>query len=391
MSMGVRKIENAVKVITYFERPSRHTPDGKMIIIVGEEHIVYYGSLPYDDIPIVQIICKEVAGQFFGKSIIEELIPLQRAYNGCENRIHEYIKRVAIQSYMVEEGSVDEDDFEQNAAIPGAILSYKKGFALPATVKNGDLPRTILDEKAGLIRDMEYVAGVSQLMVNSRLPSGVTSGRAIENLRDIDNTRLSLTGDYIRNGVKNVGKMWLHIYKRYANTYRIINYLGSNEIGKSIVCTNEDINSYDIEFDTENELLFSEDMQRERFIELFKMGFFADSTGQIPEQVKRKAIEYMKMGNYTDIMSIDTLQTQAAQRENVFFENGVIPEISDIDNHEIHIDEHTRYCLQMKYQILKMKKPEFAGLMLQHIQVHQRITETNQKQRLLEAQALQRS
>ena len=77
-----------------------------MIIIVGDEHLVYYGPLPYSRIPLTQMMCRESAGQFFGKSIIEDLIPRQRAYNGCLNRIHEYIKRIAIQGFYTEEGSI---------------------------------------------------------------------------------------------------------------------------------------------------------------------------------------------------------------------------------------------------------------------------------------------
>ena len=35
---------------------------------------------------------------------------------------------------------------------------------------------------------------------------------------------------------------------------------------------------------------------------------------------KKGMLEFMKIGNYTDIMNINSLQIQAAQRENVFFE-----------------------------------------------------------------------
>jgi hypothetical protein len=48
---------------------------------------------------------------------------------------------------------------------------------------------------------MEYVAGVSQLMVSGNPRSGVDSGVAMQTLRDIDNTRLALTGNNIRDAV----------------------------------------------------------------------------------------------------------------------------------------------------------------------------------------------
>lgn len=386
VTIGHRTIDNAEKVITYFERPSKHKPNGQMIIVIGDSELVYYGDLPYSRIPIVQSVCIEVAGQFFGKSAIERLIPLQRAYNGCVNRIHEYIKHIAIGSYITEEGSIDIEEYEQNGQAPGAMLVYKQGSQAPIPIPNGVLPNEIMTERYNLKNDMEYAAGVSQLMVYGSTPSGVTSGTAISNLMEIDNTRLSLTGDNIRNAVRKLAILWLEIYKRYATTHRIVNYVGGNNIGKAIVWSNEDINSYDVDYVTENELLTSEEKQKENFFNAFNMGLFTDKNGVIPTRVKQKAKEYMKCGNYTDIMTIDELQIQAAQRENVFFENGVIPELSEFDEHEIHIEEHLRYILQMDFQILKNRKPEYAQALENHLRQHKEIVAMEEQQKMMQMQ-----
>ena len=383
VTIGHRSIDNAEKVITYFERPSKHKPNGQMIIIIGDKELVYYGDLPYSRIPIVQSVCIEVAGQFFGKSAIERMIPIQRAYNGCVNRIHEYIKHIAIGSYITEEGSIDIEEYEQNGQAPGAMLVYKQGSQPPVPIPNGVLPSEIMQERYNLKQDMEYAAGVSQLMVYGQAPSGVTSGKALDNLMEIDNTRLSLTGDNIRNSVRNLAIVWLEIYKIYATTNRIVNYVGGNNIGKAIIWSNNDINSYDVDYVTENELLMSEDMQKQRFFDAYNMGLFADKDGRIPERVKQKALEFMKCGNYTDIMNINQLQIQAAQRENVFFENGVIPEVSDFDEHEIHIEEHLRYVLQMDFQLLKKKKPEYTQALENHLRQHKQIVAEEEQQQMM--------
>lgn len=385
VTIGHRTMKNAEKVITYFERPSKHKPNGRMVIIIGDKELVYYGDLPYSRIPIVQTVCIEVAGQFFGKSTIERLIPLQRAYNGCVNRIHEFIKQIAIGSYITEEGSVDVEEYEQNGQAPGALLVYKQGSAPPVPIPNGNLPAEIMQERYNLKQDMEYAAGVSQLMVYGQAPSGMTSGKALNALTEIDNTRLSLTGDNIRNSIKNLAILWLEIYKKYATTRRVVNYVGLNNIGKAISWTKDDINSYDVEYVTENELLMSEDAQKQRFFEAYQMGLFTDKSGVIPTRVKQKAKEYMKVGNYSDIMTIDELQIQAAQRENTFFEDGVIPEVSDFDEHDIHIEEHMRYVLQMEFQILKNKKPEYAKALEDHIRIHKDVV-AQQEQAMMMAQ-----
>ena len=385
VTIGHRTLTNAEKVVTYFERPSKHKPNGQMIIIIGDDNLVYYGDLPYSRIPIVQSVCIEVAGQFFGKSAIERLIPIQRAYNGCVNRIHEYIKHIAIGSYITEEGSIDIEEYEQNGQAPGACLVYKQGSNPPVPIPNGNLPQEIMTERYNLKNDMEYAAGISQLMVYGNAPSGVTSGTALNTLREIDNTRLALTGDHMRNAVRKLSILWLEIYKKYATTRRILNYVGGNNIGKAIIWSNEDINSYDVDYITENELLLSEDAQKERFFEAYNLGLFTDKNGVIPARVKHKALEYMKCGNYSDILSIDQLQIQAAQRENVFFENGVVPEVSDFDEHEIHIEEHLRYILQMDFQLLKNKKPEYAAALEDHLRKHKETVAMEEQKQMMAA------
>ena len=370
LALGKTTVKGAEKLITYFERPSRRRPRGRMIILVGESELIYYGDLPYEEIPIVQCICREVAGQFFGKSAIEDLIPRQKAYNGCLNRIHEYIKTIAIGRYIAEDGSIDIDEYEQNGVAPGGVLTYRAGAEPPVPMPNGQLPAEIMAERHNLKSDMEYVAGTSQLMVIGDLPSGMTSGTAINNLMEIDNTRLSLTGDYVRNSVKSLAILWLKIYKTYATTKRVMDIAGTNSIGHAITWCSDDINSYDVEFTTENELLQSEDAQKEAFFNAYNLGFFTDENGRIPQRIKQMGINYMKLGKYSELMGINELQMQSAQRENSFFENGSLPKVSELDDHDTHIEEHMRYVLQMKFQILKQRKPEYAKALEEHIAMH---------------------
>ena len=371
MALGHRSEDDAVTLITYFERPSRRYKDGRMIIIC-EDELIYYGELPYGRIPLVQTIAREVPGQFFGKSVIEDLIPKQRAYNGCVNRIHEYIKRFVIQSYAVEEGSVDVEEFEENGQTPGYLLKYKTGANPPTPLPNGVLPSEIQSERYNLVRDMEYVAGVSQLMTSGAAPTGVTSGVALEAIRATDDTRLSLTGDHIRNSVKALAELWLEIYKIFAKNSRVLNCHGGNGLGSVLIWSGEDISSYDIEFVAENELLYGEDAQKQRFFEAYNLGMFADENGRIPTRVKMRALEHMKTGNYTELMNIDLLQLQTAQRENAMFADGVLPRLKKIDNHDIHIEEHMRYILQLDFDILRQKRPEYAQSFEEHIEEHKK-------------------
>lgn len=388
MSLGHKTVSDSAKVFTYFERPSKHLPDGKMIIVIGDEHLVYYGGLPYGTIPIIQQVCREVPGQFYGKSFIQDLIPLQKEYNDCKNRLHEHIKHTSIGNIAAEEDSIDIDEYAENYLGNGRILTYKRGTQPPHYIQTPNLPGEIVHEIQQLKNDMEYVAGVSQLMVTGATPSGVTSGTAIENLMQIDNTRLSLSGDHIRTAIKNLSILWLRLYKMFAKTPRIVSYVGSNDIAKALTWSSEDIEDTDVEFTTENELIESEEVQKQKFIEAYNMGLFTNDQGVIPERFKAKAREYMKLGTYSEMLSLDELQLQAAGRENAFFGEGVLPEISEFDNHVIHAEEHERYVLQLKYKLIKKKQPELCKLFEAHIRQHKELSERAEVEKQMRMQQM---
>lgn len=364
-------VHNAAHVLTYFERKSRRYPDGRMAIAINDT-MIYYGTMPYDEIPIVAQKCKETPGIFFGTSWIENVIPMQRAYNGVKNKIHDYIKTLVANTIIAEDGSIDADEFAENGAQPGGILTYRSGSTAPHPLEYDELPDTITNESYQLVNDMEYAAGVSQLMVVGSTPSGVDSGKAIENLRNIDNTRMSITAESIRNAVKRMAVIWLEMYKKFACGYRVVNIVGSNDVGSALAWCSEDINSFDIKYDTENELKLSEEQQKETFLQAYQMGLFTDDNGMVDRRFKEKALEMMKIGNYSELMGEGEQQRQNARRENSFFERGVVPEIGDFDDDETHINEHKGYALQMDFTLFKRKSPELAQLFVEHIKAHEK-------------------
>jgi hypothetical protein len=367
LSMNKAKVENCQKVVTYFERASKAFPRGRMAILVGDSDLVYYGVMPYGEIPLVRTVCKERAGQFFGKSVIEELIPLQRVYNNACNDIAEWVKRLKSPQHFVLQGSVDIDEYEEHANEPGAVLTYRDPAAPPHTVQTTQFSGEVFTQKHDLERQMEYVAAVSQLMVYGQTPSGVTSGKAIENLRDIDNTRLALTGDYIRAAVLEMAKIWLSLYKRYANTYRVIRYTGKNGIGSAIVWSKEDITSYDVEFSTENELMSSGDAQWQRALQLLTAGVQDQNLyDEVVEQIRT----YIKAGVHNSELTINELQEQAAVREFVFLREGVLPTVKEIDDNVIHAKCHLKDLLQLEFQLMGQNSPETYNYALSHYNEH---------------------
>jgi len=372
MSFSPRICEDSVKVVTYFERQSRRYPGGRLIICASDK-VLFYGALPYDEIPIVALKCKDIPGQFFGRSVIEELIPLQRAYNGCKNKIHDYIRTLASNPLLVPEGSIDDiDALVECGTAPGSVIEYDADRGKPSPLIFQSISGEVRQECDDIVREMEYVAGVSQLMVTGSRPSGIVSGTAIERLQRIDNTRLSLTADGIRAAIRALALVWLKIYKRHAKTCRVISIAGQSEMSSVFTWTGEDINSFDVVFDSENELKNSEEKQRENFLTAMSMGLFNDEDGKLPRDFKDRAIEMLRLGAYGTLMSENELQLKNARRENNMLCRGTLPELDIYDDDELHAAEHKRFALQMQFKLLRKKEPILARAFDDHISEHTR-------------------
>ena len=92
--------------------------------------------------PIVEMIIKKSPKSFtdkelYGKgSIVDRLIPYQRAYNATKNRQSEYLNRLMYGNLFVEDGSVDIDTLENEGLAPGKILIYRQGAQMPKLVES---------------------------------------------------------------------------------------------------------------------------------------------------------------------------------------------------------------------------------------------------------------
>lgn len=372
-TLNSQEVENACRLVTYMERPGRRHPDGVLAMIVNGEHLVHYGTMPYDDIPLQKYTSFEVAGQFFGKSFIEDEIPLQRAYNNLVNMIHSHARRVAVSSYAVEEGSIENiEDYQCEGLEPGGFLIYHSGSNVPIPIQVPNFPSQLLNERVQLENHMMYVACLSILQAEGSTPSGVTSGTALNTLQSNDNTRLALQGGYLRECMRHLAKTWLSIFKRYASLHRAVQYVGTNDVGSAIIWSRENITDYDVIFDTQNELEVSEAEQRERFLQAYQNGAFTDASGKIPQKIKNKMASLSQGDYYKSLMSVNERQIQRAERENALFsERLIIPRIRDVDDDDIHIEYHKSFVLETKFELLMDSNKNACELFENHIKMHE--------------------
>ncbi|MES0334799.1 MAG: hypothetical protein SFH39_00355 [Candidatus Magnetobacterium sp. LHC-1] len=371
------KKSNHELVSEFFERPSRNYPEGRYIVTAGKE-LLFYGNLPYavgEDgeraIPLIRQVCIERPGYFWGISIIERLIPIQRSYNAIKNRKHEFLNRCVHQVLVYPSGSIDVEMIEAEGIAPGSHIEYQDGKLPPQFMQNGDLPTEFEQEETRLENMFTVISGVSTFARESAPPVGANSGVAMEIIREQDDTRISLTAEYIRLAVMRCGQYWLRLYKQYAKTPRILKYTQGNEV-QAVDWQASDITTDDVVIETENELAQTPAQRRQMVFDLMNAGIFNDpDTGKISRSDRAKILEMVELGNWESSNDIDQEHINKAQRENMFLEKGQIPAIFEYDDDMIHLQEHLKYMLTTEFETLSSGNPQLSQQLLMHLKQHE--------------------
>ena len=367
----VRK--NSAIVLEKYVKPNAEYPDGRLIIIAGDT-LVYDGEMPYvngtdgkREFPFVRQICSSQLGSFWGVSMINRLIPIQRAYNAVKNRKQEYLNRLTMGVLAVEDGSVDIDNLEEEGLAPGKILVYRQGSNAPQFLDGEQLPTDFEKEEDKLLDEFSTLSGTSVIGNMDNLSSSL-SGVTLELIIDENETRLVFTTDSIKEAIKSIAKHVLRLYRQFATFPRIEKIVGTNGELDTFYFKGSDISSDDVQFDTDNESNDTLSQRRQMIFTLLDKGLLADEDGKISKSMKSKIMENLGFGIWDSSVDLSDLHIKNADSENAKMASGDMVEVKEIDDHSLHINQHIAYMLKVIYSKDVDKKVE--NIFLQHIRAH---------------------
>ncbi len=350
-------------VIERYEKPSEELPDGRLTIVAGDR-LVYMGALPYlngaggaRSYPFIRQCAIELSGCFFGGSIVDRMIPVQRAFNAVKNRKHEFLNRLTMGVLAVEDGSLDTDELLEEGLSPGKVLVYRQGAEPPKMLGADTLPAEFEKEEASLLNEFILVSGVSEISSTSLNRTNVTSATGLQLLIDQDDTRLAVTTESIRRAVKEIGKHILRLTRQFATSERVLRMTGEGKRVELYYFSGSDISSDDVIFEVENESAVSPAQRRSLIYELYNMGLLADENGKVSDEMRQKILDALGFGGLENARGLTSLHTNKAAEENRrLLKEEVAADSYDDDG--AHIAEHTRFLLSDEFKSKDQKAKE---------------------------------
>ena len=368
--------EDSAIVIEKYERPSKQYPNGRLTIIAGDK-LVFEGDLPYingdkeRDFPFIKQTSIEEPGCFWGTSVIERLIPVQRAFNAVKNRKHEFINRLSLGILSVEDGSVDLENLEDEGLCPGKVLVYRQGSKEPKYLEGEALPNGLGEEEKELLEEFNKISGVNDLL-NLRSLSSNISGTALELLIGQDETRLNASVESIRQSTLEIARKILQLYKQFALFPRLARIIGENGQIEMFYFSSSDVTSDDVVIENQNEGIQSLSQRREMVFKLIEKGVLNDENGILNNKMKSKILDMLGFGIWENAQDINELHIKKADNENLKMIDGVNCNVSEIDEHDLHINEHIAFMLGEDFEKTKLKNPKIESIFLEHIKMHKK-------------------
>lgn len=294
-------------VLERYMRPSTANPEGRLTVVAGGK-LLYDGALPYVNgvdgtkvYPFIKQISTPVAGSFFGASVVDRLIPVQRAYNAVKNRKHEYLNRISMGTVAVEDGSVDTDDLTEGGLAPGKVIVYRQGGNPPEMLTLGSVPEEFWKEEESLISEFSKISGAGNLSENADSFGGITSATGLQLIIEQDDARLNVAYQSIKRAIKAMGRQILRLYRQFATDVRLLRYAGRDGL-KLIYFKGSDISCDDVVLDADTDLNMTPAQRRTVIYELMDRGLFSDENGVMNTAAKRKILEVLGYAALADVI-----------------------------------------------------------------------------------------
>jgi hypothetical protein len=305
LNTGVTTNPDSVLCIELWAKPGAHRliPDGGTVHIIGDQIVAKGGMYAHGMYPFTKFT-HIPTGKFYGESVINDLVPLQREFNRTRSQITEAKNRTAKPQFIAATGSVDPKKWTTE---PGLIIEYRPGMPEPKPMPIQPLPAYVINELDRHIMDMSDISGQHEVSKGSA-PPGVTAATAISYLQEQDDSLLSHTYADIEDGWESIAKQTLQLIVQFWDMSRMVKTTGNDGTFDSLMLAGSDIKKgTDIRMEGGSSLPTSKAAKQALLMDMMKMGFITPEDG----------LRMLEMGGVTKLWQNLRVDYSQAQRENV--------------------------------------------------------------------------
>lgn len=411
--------KNAVLCYEVWVKPGNveFLPKGGMYTIIGDTIVQMVEGNPYlhQQYPFVKFP-HIPTGRFYGDSVINDLVPIQREFNRTRGQIIEAKNKMGHPQLLAAQGAIDASKITTE---PGQVVEYKIGYPQPVPLPLQNLPPYVLQEIDRLMMDFEDISGQHQVS-KGQVPPGVTAATAISYLQEQDESMLATTYAGIEEGMEKIAYQTMCYVKQYWDVPRLVKVVGRNGQFDVMSFRGSDLrDNTDIRIEAGSALPTSKSAKQALLMDLMTQNFIppekglelmdiggvqrlyeelqVDSAQAMRENMKMSAVTQQMLDQYLQTFlappdPMAQLQSQLGAQfggmdqappaqqlidpntgQPLVDQNGqptappLIVPVNSYDNHQVHIQAHNNYRKSQEYENLP---PETKSLFEEHVNQH---------------------
>lgn len=362
----VYPIKDHARLIEYYERPSKRYPRGRHAIAAGMGNwVVMEDKLPYDHlrIPLVKFDFIPIPGRFWGMSLIEQLIPIQKNLNLSKSMLIE--NKIALTRPKVlipTTAEVSPDAFTTEA---GEKVWYNPLGGRPEPWVPPPIPGYVLSELQMIEQDFMEVSSLHWVSRGMN-PPGVRTAAGIAILQEADETPLGPILTWNEQGWQETAEQVIELARQFYTETRIV-YARLGDKVESLEFNREKLEGrYRIILDIGSSIPLSKAARIQFAFELLDRGAFRTPDGKVDEA---RLFRFLEMESAVEKYYEDDIDIKLARFENIEMrDNKTLFEPGELDNHLLHLQIHGRFIKELA---LEDMEHESIDLIRKHMEMHE--------------------
>jgi len=359
--LGINKPskEDGCYVKEMWIQPCGDHPEGAVLTWTGETALGYADFLPYGPTYPFAKIEHIPAGRFYGTSVIEDLVPLQKERNKTISQLLEAKNRMARPQWVAQKGSLDA---RKMTTEPGLMIFYNPGFQAPVQAQMASIPSYVIEELNRIDQDIDFISGQNAITRGSNM-QGIRSAAALSYLQEQADAMLLPATNSIEMGTEKTGKIILNIVSQYWDEEHLVKVVGHNNAFEANMFSKADIRG-NTDFHVVQGSAQPQSLAAKQAVltEFGKLGWIK------PDQV----LKYLRYSETDRLYEDSQLDEHQATREfTKISETAQYIPTNDYDNHMAHFTSHTSH---MRTESYEQEDPQIKQLKAQHLaETRQRI------------------
>lgn len=354
---------NTAIELTYYEKRSSKHPNGRQVVSANGV-ILEDKDLPVGDIPFIKFDDVVVAGSYYPESIITHLRPLQDQYNRALTKRAQWTNKLLTGKYLVARGSQLTAESLNDQS--GEVVEYTPvpNAAPPTFLQVPTIPEYAYKEEESIKGNINEISGINEVSRGQGPGSGITAAIALQYLSEQDDTRIGAVSRRFELGMARFGRLILMYAERYFTTPQLLKMAGQNMEYTVKEFLGEDIGgNTDVVVIEGSTLPGSTTAKRDFILTIMNQGLLGNPT-QDPKAREKvlKLLEYGDVGGLWEDYSLDMNQIKRSVDQ---IEEGIQPQISELDNNALHIQEKNKIRKSEKFD---MYPPEIQTIFMSDIE-----------------------